>query len=62
MLVLLYMEVFIKMTNDFQSFLEGFNVHEIDKSLVLDEILYDGDTLYKRTINNLKAQAKFVHS
>ena len=36
--------------------------HEIDNSLVLDEILYDGDTLYKRTINNLKAQAKFVHS
>ena len=36
--------------------------HEIDSSLVLDEILYDGDTLYKRTINNLKAQAKFVHS
>ena len=36
--------------------------HEIDKSLVLDEILYDGDTLYKCTINNLKAQAKFVHS
>ena len=36
--------------------------HEIDNSLVLDEILYDGDTLYKCTINNLKAQAKFVHS
>ena len=36
--------------------------HEIDNSLVLDEILFDGDTLYKRTINNLKAQAKFVHS
>ena len=36
--------------------------HEIDNSLVLDEILYDGDTLYKHTINNLKAQAKFVHS
>ena len=36
--------------------------HEIDSSLVLDEILYDGDTLYKHTINNLKAQAKFVHS
>ena len=36
--------------------------HEIDSSLILDEILYDGDTLYKRTINNLKAQAKFVHS
>ena len=35
--------------------------HEIYNSLVLDEILYDGDTLYKRTINNLKAQAKFVH-
>ena len=32
--------------------------HEIDSSLVLDEILYDGDTLYKRTINKLK----FVHS
>ena len=30
--------------------------------LVLDEILYDCDTLYKRTINNLKLQAKFVHS
>ena len=67
------MEVFIKMTNDFQSFLEGFNVHElcmltyssgheIDNSLVLDEILYDGDNLYKHTINNLKAQAKFIHS
>ena len=36
--------------------------HEIDNSLVLDEIPYDGDTLYKRTLNNLKAQAKFVHS
>ena len=36
--------------------------HEIDNSLVLDEILYDGDTLYKCAINNLKAQAKFVHS
>ena len=36
--------------------------HEIDNSLVLDQILYDGDTLYKRTINSLKAQAKFVHS
>ena len=36
--------------------------HEIDNSLVLDEILYDGDTLCKCTINNLKAQAKFVHS
>ena len=36
--------------------------HEIDNSLVLDDILYDGDTLYKCTINNLKAQAKFVHS
>ena len=36
--------------------------HEIDNSLVLHEILYDGDTLYKCTINNLKAQAKFVHS
>ena len=36
--------------------------HEIDNSLVLDEILYDGDTLYKCTINNLKTQAKFVHS
>ena len=35
---------------------------EIDNSLVLDEILYDGDTLYKRTINNLKARAKFEHS
>ena len=71
MLVLLYTEVFIKMTNNFQSFLDGFNVlcmltysscHKIDDTLVLDEILYDGDTLYKRTINNLKAQAKFVHS
>ena len=29
--------------------------HEIDNSLVLDENLFDGDTLYKRTINNLKA-------
>ena len=29
--------------------------HEIDNSLVLDQILYDGDTLYKRTINSLKA-------
>ena len=36
--------------------------HEIDNSLVLDEIVYDCDTLYKHTINNLKAQAKFVHS
>ena len=36
--------------------------HEIDNSLVLDEILYDGNTLYKHTINNLKVQAKFVHS
>ena len=27
---------------------------EIDNSLVLDEILYDVGTLYKRTINNLK--------
>ena len=27
MLVLLYMEVFIKMTNAFQNFLEGFDVH-----------------------------------
>ena len=36
--------------------------HEIDNSVVLDEILYDGDTLYKCTINNLKGQAKFVHS
>ena len=36
--------------------------HEIDNSLVLDKILYDGDTLYKRTINNLKAQTKFIHS
>ena len=36
--------------------------HEIDSSVVLDEVLYEGDTLYKRTINNLKAQAKFVHS
>ena len=36
--------------------------HEIDNSLVLDEILYDGDTLYKHNINNLKAQAKFIHS
>ena len=35
--------------------------HEIDNSLVLEEILYDCDT-YKRTVNNLKAQAKFVHS
>ena len=36
--------------------------HEIDNSLVSDEILYDGDTLYKCIINNLNAQAKFVHS
>ena len=36
--------------------------HEIDNSLVLDEILHDGDTLYKCTINSLKAHAKFVHS
>ena len=36
--------------------------HEIDNSLVLNEIPYDGDTLYKRTINNLKAQTKFVQS
>ena len=29
---------------------------------MLDEIPYEGDTLYKRTINIFKAQAKFVHS
>ena len=34
---------------------------DIQNSLVLDKIFYDGDALYK-TVNNLKAQGKFVHS
>ena len=36
--------------------------HEIDNSSVLDDILLHGDTLYKTTINSLKAQGKFVNS
>ena len=35
---------------------------DIQNSLVLDKILYDGDALYNKTVNNLKAQRKFVHS
>ena len=35
---------------------------DIQNSLVLDKILYDGDALYNKTVNNLKAQGKFVHS
>ena len=35
---------------------------DIQNSLVLDKIFYDGDALYNKTVNNLKAQGKFVHS
>ena len=35
---------------------------EIQNSSVLDQILYNGDELYNRTVNNLKAEGKFVNS
>ena len=35
---------------------------EIQNSSVLDEILYNGDELYNQTVNNLKAEGKFVNS
>ena len=35
---------------------------EIQNSSVIDQILYDGDSLYNSTINNLKTERKFVHS
>ena len=34
---------------------------EIQNSSVLDQILYNGDELYNRTVNNLKAEGKFVN-
>ena len=38
-------------------------VHDdIQNSSVLDQILYNGDELYNRTVNNLKAEGKFVNS
>ena len=36
--------------------------NEIQSSSVLDQILYDGDTLYISTVNTLKAEGKFVRS
>ena len=35
---------------------------EIQNSSVLDQILYNGDELYNHTVNNLKAEGKFVNS
>ena len=35
---------------------------EIQSSLVLDQVLYDGDALYNSTVNKLKAEGKFVKS
>ena len=35
---------------------------EIQNSSVLDQILYNGDELYNRTVSNLKAEGKFVNS
>ena len=35
---------------------------EIDNSSTLDNVLYNGDALYKTIINNLKADGKFIHS
>ena len=35
---------------------------EIQNSSVLDEILYNGDELYNHTVNNLKAEGKYVNS
>ena len=38
-------------------------VHDdIQNSSVLDQILYNGDELYNHTVNNLKAEGKFVNS
>ena len=36
--------------------------HEMGKSSTLDKIRCDGDALYQTTINNLKADGKFIHS
>ena len=36
--------------------------NEIQSSSVLDQILYDGDTLYNHTVNSLKAKGRFVNS
>ena len=36
--------------------------NEIQNSSVLDQILYDGDTLYNHTVNSLKAKGRFVNS
>ena len=35
---------------------------EIDSSSTLDKVLYDADALYQTTINNLKADGKFINS
>ena len=35
---------------------------KIQNSSDLDQILYEGDALYNRTITSLKAEGKFVHS
>ena len=33
---------------------------EIQSSSVLDQVLYDCDALYNSTVNNIKAEGKFV--
>ena len=35
---------------------------EIQNSSVLDQVLYDGDTLYNHTVNSSKAKGRFVNS
>ena len=60
------------MTVDFSINLEGFQCtcnalcmlvcEEIKSSSELDKILCAGDVLYNTTVNNLKAQGKFVNS
>ena len=35
---------------------------DINNSLTLDKILCDGDSLYQKIINSLKADVKFIHS
>ncbi|MCG8077009.1 MAG: hypothetical protein JAY75_12290, partial [Candidatus Thiodiazotropha taylori] len=37
-------------------------VNEIHNSSSLDEILHDGDSLYKKVVSDLKAQKKFSHA
>ena len=71
MLVILFWAPSIRMMKDFQSNPGDFDALcvlsysvciGLNKSLVSDEILCDGDFLYRRLITGLKADGKFIHS